>query len=135
MTARRQVYSYRLAVTARNSAELANRLASTPFVRVSKDPSGVVFVFTGQGMEYYGMGRSLYLTSPIFKRHIDECHKILILAGIAPLITAKTIDDYRETEVGNYQCAVFSIEFALAKLWMFWGIRPVAIVGHMYVSH
>ena len=138
MTARRQVYSYRLAVTARNSAELANRLASAPFVRVSKDPSGVVFVFTGQGMEYHGMGRSLYLTSPIFKRHIDECHKILILsrfAGIIPLITAKTNDDSRETEVGNYQCAVFAIEFALAKLWMFWGIEPIAIVGHRYVSH
>jgi acyl transferase domain-containing protein len=134
MTARRQVYAYRLAVTARNSMELSNGLASAPVVRVSKDPSRVVFVFTGQGTQYHGMGRSLYLTSPIFKYHIDECHKILILsgfAGIVPLITAKT--DSREKDAGDDQCAVFSIEFALAKLWIFCGIRPVAIVGHRYV--
>ncbi|KAF8810981.1 polyketide beta-ketoacyl-synthase [Phlegmacium glaucopus] len=133
MTARRQVYPCRLAVTAGNSVELANGLASAPLVRVSKDPSRVVFVFTGQGMHYHGMGRSLYLTSPIFKRHIDECHKILVLsgfAGIVPLITAKMDDDSGENDARSYQCAVFSIEFALAKLWMFWGIRPVAIVGH-----
>jgi len=136
MTARRQVYACRLAVTAGNAIELANGLASAPFVRVSKEPSRVVFVFTGQGTHYHGMGRSLYLTSPIFKRHIDECHKILVLsgfAGIVPLITAKTDDDSGKNDAEDYQCTVFSIEFALAKLWMFLGIRPVAIVGHRYV--
>ena len=138
MTARRQVYPYRLAVTARNSMELANRLASASSVRLSKNPSRVVFVFTGHGTHYHGMGRSLYLTSPIFKRYIDECHKILILSGfegIVPLITAHLTndDDSRETNAGGSQCAVVSIQFALAKLWMFLGIQPVAIVGHRYV--
>jgi acyl transferase domain-containing protein len=138
MTARRQVYACRLAVTAGNPMELANELASAPWVRVSKDPSRVVFVFTGQGTHYHGMGRSLYLTSPVFKRNIDECHKILILsgfAGIVPLITANMDDvsDSRAKNVGDYQCAVFAIEFALAKLWIFWGIRPDAIVGHRYI--
>ena len=136
MTARRQVYAYRLAVTARNPIELANALAAAPLVRaVSKAPR-VVFVFTGQGAHYHGMGRSLYLTSPIFKRSIDECQKILILsgfAGIVPLITANLADDSRETDVEGSQSAVFSIQFALAKLWMFLGIQPVAIVGHRHV--
>lgn len=137
MTARRQVYAYRLAVTARNPDELVNALASTPFTQVTKDLSGVIFVFTGQGTYYRGMGQMLYLTSHVFKRYIDECHEILIFAGftgILPLITANlTADNSGETDPEGYQCAVFSIEFALAKFWMFLGVQPVAVVGHRYV--
>ena len=134
MTARRQVYAYRLAVTARNPVELVNALASIPFTQVTKDLSGVIFVFTGQGTYYRGMGQMLYLTSLIFKRYIDECHEILIFAGftgILPLITANLTAD--KTDPEGYQCAVFSIVFALAKLWMFLGVQPVAVVGHRYV--
>ena len=134
MTARRQVYAYRLAVTARNPAELVSALESAPFVRVSKDPSGVIFVFTGQGSYYRGMGQKLYLTSQNFKHYIDECHKILIFSGftgIVSLITASlTADDSGGNDAEGYQCAVFSVEFALAKLWMFLGIQPAAVVGH-----
>ena len=137
MTARRQVYAYRLAVTAGNSTELANGLASAPVVRVSKDRPPVIFVFTGHGTHYRGMGRSLYLTSPIFKLYVDECHQILIssgFAGVVPLIATNSTDDGSGmTDAGGSQCAVFSIQFALAKLWIFFGIQPVAIVGHRYV--
>ena len=137
MTARRQVYPYRLAVTARNRAELVSALASAPFTRVSKDLSGVIFIFTGQGKCYRGMGRMLYLTSHIFKRYIDECHKILIFsgfAGIVSIFTANlTADDSGATYAEGCHCAVFSIEFALAKLWIYLGIKPVAVVGHRYV--
>ena len=137
MTARRQVYAYRLAVTARNLIELVNALESAPFIRVSKDLSSVIFVFTGQGTYYRGMGRMLYLTSHIFKGYIDECHKILIFSGfvgIVSLITANfTAGDSGETDPEGYQCAVFSIQFALAKLWIFLGMQPVAVVGHRYV--
>jgi acyl transferase domain-containing protein len=138
MTARRQVYAYRLAVTARNPVELVSALESAPSIRASNDSSGVIFVFTGQGTYYRGMGRMLYLTSHIFKRYIDECHEILVFSGftgIVHLITANlTADDCGETDAGGYQCAVFSIEFALAKFWMFLGLQPVAVVGHRYVN-
>jgi len=31
-----------------------------------------------------------------------------------------------------YQAAIFSLEYALAKLWMSWGLTPAAVVGHRY---
>ena len=72
------------------------------------------------------------LISHIFKYYIDECHKILILSAftVVPLITASLMtDDSGETGTEGYQCAVFSTEFALARLWMFLGIQLVAVVG------
>ncbi|KIL57002.1 hypothetical protein M378DRAFT_133566 [Amanita muscaria Koide BX008] len=134
-TARRQLYDYRLAVTASSKEDLIKKLESAKVVRTEARDAKIVFVFSGQGSQYLGMGSSLYATSPLFKRHIDECHATLVSAGfsgILPIIAPST--DGPSTVDGQgieaFQSALFSVDYALAKLWMSWGIKPAAVVGH-----
>jgi len=90
----------------------------------------VVFMFTGQGAQYVGMARGLYENEPVFRAALDEC-----AAGLAndlprPLLEvmfgdAETLDDTAFT-----QPALFSVSYALTRLWAHWGVEPTAVLGH-----
>jgi acyl transferase domain-containing protein len=83
----------------------------------------VAFVFSGQGSQHTGMGRSLYQCEPVFRRVADECAKI---AGRDLLFgDADAADD-----TTNAQPALFALEYGLASLLRSWGIEPAAVVGH-----
>ncbi|KAF4596739.1 Type I Iterative Polyketide synthase (PKS) [Pleurotus pulmonarius] len=135
MTARRQVYSHRMAVQASSKAELIEKLSKVSPVEVREDSAQVVFVFSGQGGQYVGMGQTLYKTSPLFKKTVDECESILTSAGftgVLPIINpgpeGSGLTQLEEFEAN--QAAIFALEYALAKVWISWGLKPVAVVGH-----
>ena len=44
---------------------------------ISSASPGVVFMFTGQGSQYVGMGRELFETQPVFRRELERCAEIL----------------------------------------------------------
>ena len=97
----------------------------------------VVFMFTGQGAQYVGMGSELYQAEPLFHQLVDECCERLqphlgfdLRSVLYPPQgqTEKAIEQLTQTAVT--QPALFVIEYALAKLWMEWGIRPQAMIGH-----
>jgi len=139
-TARRQIYPYRMAVTARNKRELVGKLAKASAVHVTTIPGRVVFVFPGQGSQYIGMGESLYRTCPDFKRDIDECHSFLISSGF-PGVLEIILTDTVGTELTElhtleaYQAAIFALEYALMKLWRSWGVKAAAAVGHRFAFY
>ncbi|KAG6907234.1 Type I Iterative PKS [Tephrocybe rancida] len=134
-TARRQIYDHRLAVSANNAADLSAKLRRALAVQVTPKDARVVFVFSGQGGQYLSMGRSLYRSSELFKSHVDECHAILIKAdfpGVLAIINAESqhsgLSMLEEFEA--YQASIFTLQYALAKLWISWGIIPAAVAGH-----
>ncbi len=90
-TARRRIFSHRFAVTARSKEELTHKLELASGKTVSDNaPGKVVFVFSGQGGQYLGMGSALYKTSALFKSAIDECEYFLKkngFPGVLPIIT------------------------------------------------
>lgn len=97
----------------------------------------VVFLFTGQGSQYVNMGLELYQTEPIFREQIDLCAEILrthLSLDLRDIIYPgeKNREQSAEMlkETGITQPALFTIEYALAKLWLSWGITPSALVGH-----
>lgn len=137
MTARRTVYEHRIAFQASTKEELIEKLGKASPVHVKDESGKVIFAFSGQGSQYLGMGRVLYETSQLFKKYIDECHEFLVVSGfpgVTPIILAGEGGSGLTTleEFEAYQAAIFSLEYALAKLWMSWGLTPAAVVGHRY---
>ncbi|KAF8125144.1 acyl transferase/acyl hydrolase/lysophospholipase [Boletus edulis] len=133
-TARRQLYSFRLAVTARDKDQLIRALDTAPVTPVEPHGGHVIFVFSGQGGPYLNMGGSLYATSPVFRSCIDRCQRCLIslgYSGILPIISSETSDCVfgPDEEFEAYQCAILAVEFALSSLWKHWGVVPAAVIG------
>ncbi|MBW4435397.1 MAG: amino acid adenylation domain-containing protein [Pelatocladus maniniholoensis HA4357-MV3] len=97
----------------------------------------IVFMFPGQGSQYVNMGRELYETEPVFQKHVDECCEIL-QPHLGVDLRTILYPDEEKIEVATQQLqqtqitqpALFVIEYALAQLWMAWGISPVAMIGH-----
>ena len=101
-------------------------------------PPELVFMFTGQGSQYPGMGERLYTISPVYRAVIDECETIL--GADAQGRTLKTVlfgaphesppEGSAIHETGWTQPALFAVEYAVTQLWRSWGIEPAAVIGH-----
>lgn len=138
----RKAFRYRQSLTCYNVAEAIELLENPQDRRVSsgKAASGqrpVVFMFPGQGSQYVNMGRELYQTEPVFRAEVDRCAELLkphlgrdIRGVIYPSDdnAAAMVDQLKQTFLA--QPALFTIEYALAKLWQSWGIEPQALTGH-----
>ncbi|KAG6810939.1 Type I Iterative PKS [Tricholoma furcatifolium] len=135
MTARRQIYDHRLATSANNLEDLREKLRRARPIHTNPKELCIAFVFSGQGAQYLGMGRSLYQSSQLFHSHIDKCHAILIKGGF-PGVLAIIANDSDESGLGRfeeieaYHASIFALQYALAQLWIFWGISPSAVAGH-----
>jgi thioesterase domain-containing protein/malonyl CoA-acyl carrier protein transacylase/acyl carrier protein len=97
----------------------------------------VVFMFSGQGSQYVNMGLDLYGTEPKFREQIDRCSNILqpeLSFDLRDILYPKEKSGEEVAERLNQtyvtQPALFVIEYALARLWMEWGIHPQAMIGH-----
>jgi non-ribosomal peptide synthase protein (TIGR01720 family) len=117
----------------------------------------MVFMFPGQGAQYLNMGLDLYQAEPIFREHVARCCELLkphmgfdLREVLYPSQRPPGEDwpsqdwpsqDWRgqdwieeATERLKQTCvtqpALFVIEYALARLWMAWGVRPRAMIGH-----
>jgi len=94
--------------------------------------AGLVFVYTGMGPQWWGMGQELIRTEPVFAAVIDEIdghfHKLSGWSLREAMIAGETESRMERTEVA--QPANFAIQVALTRLWESFGIRPAAVVGH-----
>ncbi len=92
------------------------------------------FLFTGSGAQYVEMGRELYETEPRFRQILNNCDEVF-QAGfghslLAVLYPGTELQSSLIDELAYMQPALFAIEYALAKLWEAWGVRPDVVMGH-----
>jgi amino acid adenylation domain-containing protein len=142
LQAGRRAFPCRRTVIARDVTEAIAALTQKDRKRVqtrlrpSEKPE-VYFLFPGQGSQHANMAREIYDTEPVFHETVDRCAKILLPHLGADLRTllyppngATEEAKRRVTETIAAQPAIFTIEYALAQLWMSWGVRPQAMLGH-----
>ncbi|MBI3243491.1 MAG: SDR family NAD(P)-dependent oxidoreductase [Chloroflexi bacterium] len=139
---RRAHHEHRLAVVGRSGDELVRQLdaflndqpsAGLSAGRKSAERQpGVVFVFPGQGSQWFGMGRGLLTSEPVFRETLERCDQAFrpfVDWSLLEQLTANP-EQSRLNEIDVIQPALFAIEVALAALWRSWGIEPDAVVGH-----
>lgn len=137
----RRGFDHRIAMVVGNVEEAVAKLAGSETagtylgVRPNK-PREVVFMFPGQGAQYPDMGRDLYEREPEFRGQIDRCAAILkplmaddLLSLLYPAVNSAEAKQRLMSTVAA-QPAIFCVEYALASLWMSWGIQPRAMIGH-----
>ena len=96
----------------------------------------LIFCFPGQGVQAINMGKRLYETEPVFRGQFNACaEKLLPLLGVdLRSVVYPEHDNADAIELLNQtlyaQPAIFAVEYALAQLWLSWGVRPAAMVGH-----
>jgi len=141
-SARRSHHGYRLAVTGGSAAELSENLdaflhgkASPVYAtgRIAGDrPPRIAFVFSGQGPQWFGMGRELLKEEPVFRQTLERCDQALRQYASWSLLEELGAEESRsrlgQTEFA--QPAIFAVQAGLAALLDSWGIVPDAVVGH-----
>ena len=138
----RRAFNYRRFIVCRDVDDTVSVLGGADSNRMAtahqdKRNPPVAFMFPGGGAQYVQMGAELYATEPIFREEVDRCCDILqsrlsldIRQMIYPDVAAaeETIQKLNQTSIALP--ALFAMEYALAKLWMTWGIHPTAMIGH-----
>ncbi len=102
----------------------------------SIDDPQVVFAFPGQGEAFVDGIRELYDSEPVYRDTLDRCARtVRDLAGwdlrdglYEPISSAARAA--RSVDMARFQPALFAVEWALARLWSSWGVRPAAVLGH-----
>jgi 8-amino-7-oxononanoate synthase len=141
---RRSQFKHRLVAVGSSSTEVQVQLGA--FAAGETDITGlkdgqvtgkkaprVAFLFTGQGSQYVGMGRTLYETQPTFKGILDRCDRILqteLKVSLLSVLYPETEEHSPIDDTAYTQPALFALEYALAQLWISWGITPSVVMGH-----
>ncbi|PYL50027.1 MAG: beta-ketoacyl synthase [Verrucomicrobia bacterium] len=141
--ARRNHHPHRLTLVAQSIADLIQELDAFAIkqdsvrVRNSFTPRPestprVAFVMSGQGPQWWAMGRELMQHEPVFRRVIEQCdgamRGITNFSLLEELTRSEETSQMHRTEVA--QPAIFAMQIGLAELWKSWGVQPAAVAGH-----
>ncbi|GAB1333092.1 type I polyketide synthase [Streptomyces sennicomposti] len=89
-----------------------------------------VFVFSGQGAQWAGMGRALYRSSPSFRSALDACDRAVREELGWSVVDRLTSGAELPTDVDVVQPVLWSVQVALAATWRDRGVRPDRCMGH-----
>ncbi|WP_332369557.1 aminotransferase class III-fold pyridoxal phosphate-dependent enzyme [Spirosoma telluris] len=138
-------FKHRRFVVASTPVELHDKLLADPKpsstkstgeTKSAEQPDELVFLFPGQGAQYLNMGRALYEHEAVFRQAIDTCADLLkpyLDTDIRQVMYPDSITSEADQRLKNTrytQPALFVTEYALAQLWMSWGIEPSVFCGH-----
>ncbi|MGZ5071278.1 MAG: amino acid adenylation domain-containing protein [Methylobacter sp.] len=136
----RKVFKHRRMLVCRTVDDALKTLTTANGLSTRKcghDGRPVVFLFSGQGSQYVNMASGLYAEEPVFREQLDLCANILkplmgldIREILYPGNGSSEQQAMTLEQTAIAQPALFAIEYALSQLWMAWGIKPAAMLGH-----
>jgi len=118
----RRAWPHRRIIVARAATDLKTTWAGA----TDRNAAPVAFMFPGQGAQRTKMGMELYRTEPVFRAAFDQCLQCLPAVDLRAALASDEL--LRQTRFT--QPALFAVEYALAQLWLSWGVRPGAMIGH-----
>ncbi|KUO74525.1 MAG: hypothetical protein APF81_03565 [Desulfosporosinus sp. BRH_c37] len=137
---------YRLTVYGKTREELVQRMETCLAAGSSAGISGgpqesvdlarenkLVFLFTGQGSQYLGMGKELYDHNPVFHKAFAECDRLFephLAKSLAEMIYNGKYSEQDIERTYYAQPLIFTIEYALLKFWENLGVTPTIVLGH-----
>ncbi|WP_309142995.1 acyltransferase domain-containing protein, partial [Streptomyces javensis] len=129
----------RLGVTTASRAELVGALRA--FADGQAHPAVVsgavgaavarrpIWVFSGQGSQWPGMGRRLLETEPVFAEALAEADALIAAeSGFSVLEIVRR--GAPVTGCGRVQPVLFALQTALAATWRAHGVEPAGVIGH-----
>ena len=93
----------------------------------------VAFVYTGQGSQWFGMGKTLYEREPVFRAILDRCEQVILEERGASLLDVMFGAENAAGDLNDTawtQPAVYALECALTALWRSIGVKPGVVIGH-----
>lgn len=92
----------------------------------------IAFVCSGQGPQWWAMGRELLETDEVFRATIERCDKEFARHVSWSLLEEMRRDEQesRMQDTAIAQPSLFALQIALAAVWESKGIRPSVVVGH-----
>lgn len=140
---RRNHHAYRLTTVADSVPGLVEELRAhaegeagttlrDSFTPQPEHPLKVGFIMSGQGPQWWGMGRELMESEPVFREALEACAAAMEPHAEFSLLEelGRDEEDSRLKETGIGQPAIFAMQYALAELWKSWGVEPAAVAGH-----
>lgn len=110
---------------------LAERTPADGVVAPDQLPSrpGTVFVYSGQGSQWTGMGRQLLADEPVFAAAVAELEPIFVAqAGFS--LRQVLAEGQPVTGIDRIQPLLVGVQLALTSLWRSYGVEPDAVIGH-----
>jgi acyl transferase domain-containing protein len=143
LQAGRQRFTHRRFVLARSVEDAVEALSQPQGPRALTEAQDAVerpvaFLFPGQGSQHVDMGRALYESEPVFRAEVDRCAEALkrhldgldLRTVLYPKPEAAEEAGRQLAQTSLTQPALFTLEYATARLWMSWGVKPAAMLGH-----
>lgn len=125
-------------VCARNHAEAVTGLRAlaagqpAPGVVAAHDAAagtGTVFLYSGQGSQWAGMGHALLADEPAFAKAVDELEPIFAeKVGFSLRGVLESGEDV--VGIDRIQPVLVAVQLALTQLWRSYGVEPDAVIGH-----
>ncbi|NSC19717.1 acyltransferase domain-containing protein [Streptomyces albus subsp. chlorinus] len=139
LSCRRSHLSERAAVLAADAAEAVPALqdlareeehpkAVTGRVPRAQAPANPVWVFSGHGSQWAGMGRDLLEEEPPFLQTIEELEPVYRKEAGYSLLTL--LADGVPDDTVRIQAALYAVQTGLQAVWRSWGVQPAAVIGH-----
>ena len=133
LASRRTILPWRSFAVASNSKQLCGEFESPPTKakRVSK-AAKLGFIFTGQGAQWYAMGRELCVYD-LFLQSLEDASAYLVSQGASWSLLREFLADEKTSRINSpafSQPICTALQVALVDLLKDWGVTPSAVAGH-----
>ena len=132
----RSRFTHRVSVAFKDAASLRAGLQAVADGEIgasTRTATKVAFVYTGQGSQWLGMGRTLYEREPVARAVLNKCEQVIMEERGVSLLDVMFGNDDAQGDLNDTawtQPAVYALECALTALWRSIGVEPSVAIGH-----